>query len=469
MLARTLIVVLFITISLFPQEFSPEGKWLGTLDINGMKLRIVFNISLQKDGSFKTLLDSPDQGAEGIPSDKTTFEKGMLTVSMKAIGAEFSGKYNKESELIEGMFLQGGMTLPLTIKRTDVVEKPKRPQTPQPPFPYISEEVQFRNEAAGIMLAGTLTIPEGDGPFPAVVLVTGSGPQDRDESLMGHKPFWVIADHLSRNGIAVLRYDDRGTVKSEGNFNSATSFDFAGDAEAALAYLESRKEINKSKTGVAGHSEGGLIAAILGVESKRLDFIVSLAGPGLTGEQIIYMQTELIGKANGVSDEHLQRELALMKQLFAVVKAEPDMALAEKKLRELFNEHIAGLPEEEKGKSEYTDGAITQQIARVNTAWFRKFLLFDPVPYLEKTTVPVLALIGEKDLQVPSKENLAAIEKALKKGGNKNFVVKEMAGLNHLFQKTENGSPAEYAKIEETVSPVVLQTMTEWIKNTTAK
>lgn len=467
-MVRKVVPILFLLIaSLFAQQDKPDGKWLGTLDINGVKLRIVFNITTQPDGKIVTLLDSPDQGAEGIPTDRTTYEKGMLNISMKALGAEFTGKMNTESGAIEGMFSQGGMILPLNVSRVETVEKPKRPQTPQPPFPYAAEEVKFKNEKANIELAGTLTIPQGSGPFPAVILVSGSGPQDRDESLMNHKPFLILADFLSRNGIAVLRYDDRGVAKSGGDFASATTYDFADDAESALLYLKSRKEIDGSKTGMIGHSEGGQIAAILGARSKSLNFLVALAGPGIVSEEIIYIQAELIDKASGRDEKEIEYEQKITRTIFKILKETPDSALTKEKMTAAFNEFVSGLPPEIQKKEEYSEQSIARQIDRINNKWFRNFLTYNAADDFAKTKIPSLCLLGEKDLQVPPAGNKEGLEAAFKKAGNKNYEIKVIPGVNHLFQTAKTGSPSEYAQIEETMSPIVLQTVLDWIKKTT--
>lgn len=458
-----IVYIVFLSALLSAQETRLDGMWQGVLDVGAAKLRIVFHFKTSEEGVITTTMDSPDQGASGIPTTKTTFENNKLRVELKALAAEFNGTYYAKDGTIFGNWSQGGMDFPLLINRTDKVEIPKRPQTPQPPFPYIQEEVTFENPDAGITLAGTLTLPEGNGPFPAVILVTGSGGQDRDETLMNHKPFWVIADYLSRNGIAVLRYDDRGIAKSGGDRSAATSMDFATDAESALRYLETRKEVNKKKTGLIGHSEGGLIGAIVAARSEELDFLVTLAGPGMNGHDIILLQSELISRANGTSEEKIQKDLDVNRKLFSAVTGAKDTAEAEIKLRKAFDEHLASLSEDERKKPENSEQMIEQQVRILTSDWFRFFLVYNPADDFEKITKPVLALNGELDLQVPPEENLSAIEAALKKAGNKNFKTMKIKGLNHLFQTAKTGSPSEYATIEETFSPEVLKVMSEWI------
>jgi pimeloyl-ACP methyl ester carboxylesterase len=345
-----------------------------------------------------------------------------------------------------------------------------RPQEPKPPFPYDEEEVVYNNEKDRVQLAGTLTLPRTKGPFPAVLLITGSGPQDRNESVMGHKPFLVLADHLTRLGIAVLRVDDRGTGKSTGKFIEATSEDFAADALAGVEYLKSRKEIAPRRIGLIGHSEGGLIAPMLAVRSTDIAFIVMMAGPGLTGEEIITRQTRLISQAGGVSDELIAQNRDVQQRIFAIVKQEKDSVVAEKRIREeiktfreLAGKIQAGSTEEQQKAVNLIAVAIESQAKLVVTPWFRFFLTYDPRTALTKVRCPVLAINGEKDLQVPAEENLAAIRQALEAGGNKDYEAINLPNLNHLFQTCRTGAISEYMQIEETISPSALETISKWI------
>ena len=323
-----------------------------------------------------------------------------------------------------------------------------------------------------ITLAGTLTLPESGGPFPAVLLITGSGPQDRDETVAGHKPFWIIADYLTRQGIAVLRVDDRGTGKSTGFFKGATSGDFATDVLAGVAYLKSRKEINPRQIGLVGHSEGGLIAPMVAVQSDDVAFIVLLAGPGVDGSQILLMQGALISRAGGTSEALIKQSRNYSKRMHEIVKAEPNNERAEKKIREMHAASRAALSEELKKETRELapdlEAQLNMTIKQILTPWFRYFLIYDPRPALRKVNCPVLAINGEKDLQVPSKENLAAMEQALKAGSNTDdYTLKELPDLNHLFQHAKTGAPTEYSKIEETFAPEALKIMGDWIKSKT--
>ncbi|HLP05917.1 MAG TPA: alpha/beta fold hydrolase [Paludibacter sp.] len=441
------------------------GDWNGALQVQKMQIRIIFHISKTETGYAGTM-DSPDQGAKGIALSNVTFSGKQLTLQLLPLKIEYTGTMDSLGN-INGNFAQGGQSLPLVLSRA-TVEKVvmKRPQEPVKPYPYISEEVVFENPKANITLAGTLTLPSAKGKFPTVVLVSGSGPQNRDEELMGHKPFLVLADYLTRNGIAVLRYDDRGTFASKGDFSKATSFDFATDAQAAVNFLKTHKNIDPGKIGIIGHSEGGLIAPLVADSDKNVSFIVLLAGPGLQGSEILMLQQQLIGRASGMEEKKIQQTAKINKAIFDLINRSDANAALENDLKNLLMKTMEDNPEMEIPKGMTANQLVEQQLTQINTPWVLNFIRYNPAPALQKVKCPVLALIGEKDLQVPAKENLPVIEAALKKGGNKNFMVKELPGLNHLFQECKTGAPAEYIDIEQTISPVALETMANWIKQT---
>lgn len=457
-----LVTILFSTIALSSDNEAIEGIWQGTLKVSGMELRIIFKISQGPEGILTATMDSPDQGAKNIPIDEVIFENGNLRLEIRSAMGIFEGKLKDDGLTIEGEWKQSGQSFPLVLKRVDKPAEVRRPQEPKKPYPYEEEEVAYENKEAAVKLAGTLTIPRQEGPFPAILLISGSGPQDRNETILGHHPFLVLADYLTRCGMAVLRVDDRGVGKSSGDFTQATSEDFASDVLAGVEYLKSRKEIDPKKIGLIGHSEGGIIAPMVAVQSSDIAFIILMAGTGLTGEEILYLQAALIARVEGASDEAIAKNLSLQKQMFTVLKEESDDAVAEKRLRTIFENAISQLELSEKEK-EIAEANTKAEIQRVLSPWFRYFLTYDPRPTLIKVKCPVLAINGEKDLQVPPKENLAAIEEALKAGGNKNYTIKELSGLNHLFQTAETGSISEYAKIEETISPTALKIMSDWI------
>ncbi len=447
-----------------PPAKGPEGIWQGTLKIQGvLERRLLFKIENAQDGSLKAALDSIDQGAKDIAVDEVRFDDGELTLTIKKIGASFTGKMNEEAAEVVGKFKQGGQTFPLTLKRTERGPALARPQEPKRPLPYVEEEVTYENSAAGIKLAGTLTLPRAKGRVPAVVLITGSGAQARDESLMGHKPFLVLADHLTRRGIAVLRVDDRGVGGSTAATSEGTTEDFVGDVLEGVKFLMRRPEVDPRRIGLIGHSEGGLIAPLAAVRSTDVSFIVLMAGTGVPGDEIIYRQGELIARATGESDPAIAANRKIQEQAFAVVKAEPDPTKAKAGLREVIAEALAASDVKDDAGREALKATLEAQARRVSSPWFRYFLCYDPRPALAKVTCPVLALNGEKDLQVDPRQNLPEIAKALKAGGNRQFAVKEFPGLNHLFQTCQTGSPAEYGKIAETIAPVVLATIAAWI------
>lgn len=456
----TLLLITLVCSTSFAQKIT--GQWNGALEVQGMKLRLVFHIS-KTDNGFKTTMDSPDQGANGIPVTNTSFEENILKLEIPAATIEFEGELNKD-KIITGTFKQGGKSFPLNLSREEIAEEKKlRPQEPIKPYPYYSEDVTFKNTKAGITLAGTLTLPKEDGQFPVVVLISGSGPQNRDEELLGHKPFLVLSDYLTRNGIGVLRFDDRGTALSEGDFNSATSADFATDVEAAVAYLKSRKEINKKEIGLIGHSEGGLIAPMVASKSKDIAFIVLLAGPGITGASLLLMQQRAIGKASGMDEADLNHQILMTTMAVQLVKNAQDDKVLKKSLTDVLKTMDVKADSKNNTKTE-NEEVIKTQVDAITTPWMQFFIKYDPAPILEKIKCPVLAINGENDLQVPAKENLAAIKIALETGDNKDFETKELKGLNHLFQESKTGLPSEYANIEQTFSPVAMDEVLKWIK-----
>jgi len=350
-----------------------------------------------------------------------------------------------------------------------------RPQEPEPPFPYDEQEVFFQNEKDQIRLAGTLTLPRSDGPFPAVILITGFGPQDRDDSVFGHKPFLVLADHLTRLGIAVLRVDDRGVGKSTGNFSEATSQDFAADALAAIEYLKTRNDIAHGKIGLLGHSEGGLIASMVAIQSRDVAFVVMMAGPGLKGDQIVVGAGGADYKGGWISDEVVAEMRTAQERIFTIIKEERDPPLLEARMRKeaavfcgLAARIRAEAPESKKQNAETVAAAIESQTQLFLSPWFRFYLMFDPRTALIKVKCPVLAINGERDFEVPAKENLEAIRKALESGGNRDYAVLMLPNLNHLFQTAETGAISEYEQIEETLSVSAMDTVSNWIlKHTT--
>jgi len=425
------------------------------MELAGSKLELIFKISLEENGELSAKMDVPAQGARDLPVSKAEVKADSIFLHVAMIAVRFEGQMVNDTT-VSGNWSQAGLNFPLTLIRTEKITELKRPQTPQPPFPYVEEEVSYENTKAGIKLAGTLTIPENAKNVPAVILISGSGAQDRDETIFEHKPFWVIADYLTRHGIAVLRVDDRGVGGSEGNVTNATSEDFAGDVLAGIEFLKTRKEIESSKIGLIGHSEG-IIAPVVANKASGVAFIVMLAGPGIPGEQILYEQGRLIGLASGMTEEQVEQNRKTQEAIFNIIKTEKDSAVRLDRLQRTFTGGMYPMMNDDQ------KNAVDQKVAAVNSPWFSHFLQYDPYPALTKLKCPVLALVGEKDLQVPPKSNLPAIEKALAEGGNKNFKTLELPNLNHLFQHCVTGAVAEYRQIEETISPEVLEIVSEWI------
>lgn len=426
-----------------------EGYWKGQLDLGVQQLETAFNIKATENG-YSATFDVPAQGASDIPVDETVFHDNQLQLTMSALGASYSGTLKNDSLI--GVFTQRGMSFPLNLARGEKECQKARPQDPQPPFNYHIEEVTFVNEKEGNTLVGTLTIPKGEGPFPAMVLVSGSGQQDRDEELMNHRPFWVIADYCALHGIAVLRYDDRGVGGSAGEVENATSMDFSYDAEAAFDYLRNRKEIDASKVGILGHSEGGVINFMVAARRPEVAFLVSLAGPSVNGIEVLKEQQAAILRASGMSEEAIQFSSNTNAQLFDIIEASNDRVEADTLMRQLL-----------KGWG-YNEELIEQTVGQMASPWMYYFLKYDPTETIVKTNCPALLLNGSKDLQVIASQNLPGYEKIIAEHGKTNLTLRELPDLNHLFQHCETGSPNEYYEIEETISPEVLEMIVEFVK-----
>lgn len=458
---KNYISILAITIACggYAQEIT--GDWYGALELPGMKMRLVFHIIKNSDGLSSTM-DSPDQKAYGIKITSTKFTHPDLSIESTEMGMKYNGKLTDGK--IAGSFQQAGQTFPLDLSRQPIEEqRPARPQEPKAPYGYYTEEITFSNEKGEFNLAGTLSMPSKDGKFPAIILISGSGPQNRDEELLGHKPFLVIADYFTKKGFAVLRYDDRGVGHSGGTYKNATSADFAGDALAAFTYLQSRPEIDKNKIGIMGHSEGGMIAPMIAAQNRQVAFLVLLAAPGLNGGEILLLQQELIGRAAGVSGEYLNKTKEVNRGAFEIVWKNRDREKMKEELSAYLKKIISETPASEKPIGQTDDEILKRQMAVIADPWMTYFISYEPSASLQKVTCPVLCLNGEKDLQVPPKVNLAAIQESLSAAGNAKVRVKEMPGLNHLFQECTTGSPDEYRTIEQTFSPKALKEIEDWL------
>ncbi len=455
----TLIIAFLPIISVYSQDIN--GKWYAVLKVQGMELRIVFDIK-KMDNGYVTTMDSPDQKAFGISTDTTTFAENKLHIALT--GITYDGVL--KDGIVKGIFKQSGYEFPLDLS-TEKIEKTTpqvRSQDPVKPYPYSEEEVSFINKkAGGIKLVGTLTLPKNIKSPPVVVLISGSGPQDRNEevSAFNHRPFLVLSDYLTRNGIAVLRYDDRGVASSEGTQSGATSADFATDVEAAVAFLKTRTDIDKSNIGLIGHSEGGLIAPMVAANDSDIAFIILLAGPGVDGATVLQTQSVRANELAGVSYEVMNFNNNLTIQLHELVKKADSVSEAKRNITsylEFIRENNPSIY-----TTSMTDDFIKMQAEGLSLPWIMYFIKTHPNEFLSKVKCPVLALNGEKDVQVLPKLNLEGIKKSLDTAGNKNVTTVELKGLNHLFQTAETGSVAEYGAIEETFSPEVMMLIMKWV------
>ncbi|MCK5224358.1 alpha/beta hydrolase [Candidatus Calescamantes bacterium] len=439
-------------------------QWIGTLTVGVVEMRLRFNFTPDKEGKLTGTMDSSDQGVEGIPFSDVLFDGKKLAVSVDSVQGTYRGALSETKDMFKGTWSQGGQEFALDLKRETEKLELVRPQEPKPPFPYTTEDIIFTSPfEEGNTIGATITIPEGKGPFPAVVLISGSGQQDRDCFIMGHRPFLVIADHLARNKIASIRYDDRAVGESIGQLESVTSENFADDALAALQKLKKHGKTDPKKLGMIGHSEGGMIAPIAFSKAPvDISFMVLLAGPGTRGDVLLVKQSAMILEAMGQPEEVIAQALKMNRQIYdTVIKYKDDLTRKLKVATIFAGEEITS----EEQIAEKIPPAMIAKIKIVTSPWFVYFLNYDPAPFLKKISVPVLALNGDKDLQVYWKDNLEGIEKTLKASGNKDVEIRMFPTLNHLFQHSETGVISEYGQIEETFAPEALTMISEWINS----
>jgi len=445
------------------------SDWIATLVFGPVKPRLALHLMTAPGGSLTATADSIDQDAFDLPVTRIEQSGSRLRFEIPRLSGRFAGAFSGDGQVLEGLWTQRGGTLPIRFERGNI-----RPQEPSPPYPYVQEPVVYRS--GSIRLAGTLTLPRTPAPHPAVVLITGSGPQDRNDTVSGHRPFLVWADFLTRRGCAVLRADDRGVGGSSGKLLDSTDEDFAADALAAVEFLQSRPEIDPRRIGLLGHSEGAVVAAIAASNggageavraepdspaASRIAFVVLLAGPALPGAQIVEAQNERISRALGIPGPIAEKNREIQRKLFAILASEPGGAAAHRKMQRLLARETAGLSREE---AAVVRGQVGTQILTAASRWFRFVLSYDPRPALAKLACPVLALYGSLDLQVPAEINAPLMEQSL--SANPHHQVITLPGLNHMLQRAHTGSPAEYAQIEETVAPVVLETVGGWLAPT---
>ena len=467
------IILTFILFVGFTQIFSQEyknsdivGNWHGELDAMGQKLEMFIHISIDEFKRLNAELTIPMQMIKQKAFDEAYFDYGELELGVDEYKAKYEAVYRNDS--LVGEWKQSIFNNELIFTRTNEIPSLERPQEPLEPFPYQSETVKFHNKEADIDLEGTLTLP-GNGKYPAVVLVTGSGPQDRDENLFDHKPFKLIAHELTQAGFAVLRYDDRGVGQSEGDFSKGNTADFASDTWAAFQFLQNHENIDPDKIGIIGHSEGGMIAQMLAAQHSEISFIISMAGPGIPIKELMLEQTEAVLRAENYEDKLVEKSVDINRRIYDVIIKYSDSKKLKKKIKATYESALKELTDEEKTELGFSKLSMMQNLNTLSSPFYRYFISFNPEDYLVKIKCPVLAINGTKDVQVMYKSNLENIERVLKASGNENVTIKAFEGLNHLFQPAETGAVSEYPKIETTIDPAVLEYLKEWLKKEVVK
>jgi len=464
-----LILLILISGNVHSQQSAKDsliGIWQGTMQTKIGSLEVFFTFESKAGNGYIAKADIPAQQVRNMPVTTVRFAAPDLVLDLSSFGIVFEGKVNPDFSSITGQFKIGEESMTLVLHRSAAgVPQMRRPQDPQKPYPYEEIEARVPNAQAGISLGGTLTIPSGAGPFPAVVLISGSGPNDRDENMAGHRPFLVIADALTRRGIAVLRCDDRGVGGSEGDFHRATTVDFALDAQAAWEFLARQPRIDGKKVGLLGHSEGGLIGPMAAAGNPNVAFVVMLAGTGIPGERMALIQVETVSRSRGAGEAAIGKERRFYEGMLQVIKTQENARAAEAAIRRLIAEALAGMSEAEKKELNVSEKSLIQDMIEylADYPWNRFIMSYDPAAALGKVRCPVLSLNGDKDTQVPADIHLAAIEQALRDAGNTRSEVRKVPGLNHMFQTAKTGHPREYRDIEETISPAVLQLVGDWI------
>ena len=460
---KNLLLLTFTVLSLCvkAQDADLSGTWSGSLDVMGQKLPLVFHFEQDGEG-WKGTADSPAQGAKGMALKNILFNGLMTSWEFEQIPAVYEGVL--VGETLKGNFTQSGTLFPLELTRVPEGSEEallSKPQEPKPPFDYEQIETSFVTASGQHKLAGTITKPKGAGPFPAVVLVSGSGPQDRNGELFGHRPFWVIADYLTRNGIAVFRYDERGVGESEGDLTQATSYDLKDDAADAISHLKKFPFVNQRKVGVIGHSEGGMIGWILAAAAK-VDFLVALAAPVVPIDKFMEQQTLDVLKVSNATDEIIEERLTLNKKVYEAVKSTESYPELETNLEKMLREHLAELGIAEESLEEETS-AIMDAFGPTLSPWFFEFLRFSSEPFIKENSIPVFAAFGGKDIQTNAQMNSEAL-KEMTTDKSDLFQIVTYPDLNHLFQTAETGSVLEYGTNTETFNEEVLADIIKWIR-----
>ncbi|MGB5943576.1 MAG: alpha/beta fold hydrolase [Leeuwenhoekiella sp.] len=444
-----LYLFLSITSCISAQDF--QGDWIGQLNMGAQSLEVAFHID-KTSTDYSGTMDIPQQGLNGGKADSVTVIDSSISMSFPQFGIEYQGKL-VSADSITGNLLQGGMAVPLELHRG--ILKLNRPQEPKPPFNYYCEEITFTNAADGITLAGTLTLPKSSGKYPVVIIVSGSGPQDRHGTMFSHKPYLVLADHLTKNGIGVFRFDERGVGESEGNFEQANINTFMQDVTEAINFLKQRKDIAKNQIGLIGHSIGGIVAPKLAAVNKDVAFLVLLAAPGVPGDELMLSQKAAVEKIMGVSEQQIDAGQKSFGGAYEIAnRTDLEIPVMQDSIMAYFKRTFGGLLPESQAQ------AISKQLTGAEVL---SLIQSRPSAYMSQIKIPVLALNGTKDFQVPAEANLEAIKNNLSAAGNTQFKIIPLNGLNHLFQESDTGALSEYATIEQTFSPKALTIISEWI------
>jgi pimeloyl-ACP methyl ester carboxylesterase len=462
---RIVNLVLFLCFFEFNIQAQDINYWYGELNISPTKLPITLKIE-QKPDTTIILMGSPSQTNEMFGVTKQRLIGDSIVFSIKSMGLVFRGKYNDTKDTIYASFKQGFLSENLILAKTEKIYKLNRPQEPIPPYPYIEEEMDFNVKGVNYDFKGTLTLPSKDKKHPCLILVTGSGIQNRDEEVFGHKPFKVLADYLTKNGIAVFRYDDRGwgSNSNDSIIINATTLDYAIDAQAAFDLISNHPNIDNKNIGMLGHSEGGAIVSICASKNIDLKYIILLAGPGMKGIDVLLQQNKAYFEKANSPQFAINFQLSTLNRIYQLIETHQNDDTIEKNMNKWFDKELKKLDESQRKEIQFSNHDVRKQFVKSLTSnWMRTFMMLDPADYLEKVQQPVLAINGTNDIQVLYKYNLPAIEKALKKGNNNNFKIQTAEGMNHLFQESKSGMVDEYSQIEQTISPIILSQIKDFV------
>jgi pimeloyl-ACP methyl ester carboxylesterase len=463
---KTIIITIFLIMLAITSALSQDlsGVWHGnTKTPDGKEILFVFLFEKNQE-IYNTTMAVPTFDVSGIKPKSTSLNEGKLTIDGSELGMTYEGVWNETTNQIEGTYTEGGVKLVLTlIKGNPKMATLKRPQKPTKPYPYYEEEVVFENSESNIILAGTFTRPKQKGKFPVVILVSGSGRHDRDGSMMTHRPFLVLSDYLTRNNIAVLRYDDRGFGESTGDFSKATTADFAQDVLSALTYLKSRKDIDAKQIGLIGHSEGGIIAPLAANQTSDISFIITLAGTGIPGSEVAVIQSKTMRPFPVPNEAAFEKNV---RESIEIASSNNEISQIKEELTRHNTSYLTPILKSLGASDDNISKFIENEVKTGLKPWTRYFYTYNPSDEFEKLSIPVLSLNGSKDTQVNATINQNAIRNALIRADNKNYKIVELENLNHLFQECTTGDMNEYKDIEQTMSPIALKEISNWILET---